>query len=105
MTRPIGAALEAGSIQFEVRDGIRRVCCHVTDEALEAVSGLRVPSTTALRRRSFDRFRTLIEAAAQMKLRTLPPGFDGRLALSSRDLRCVPTDPGLPSFGTSPRGT
>ena len=105
MTRPIGDVIDAGFIQFEVRDGIRRVSCHVSEEALEAVSGLRVPSTTALRRRSFDRFRTLIEAAAQLKLRTLPPGFDGPLALSSRDLRIVPADPGLPSFGTSPRGT
>jgi len=106
MTRAIGAgtAETPGDIQFEVRDGMRRVMCHVSEEALEAASGLSAPSTTALRRRSFDRFRGLIDAAAKLKLKTLTPGWVGPLTLSSRDLRSVPPINGLPVFGTSPRG-
>ena len=80
MTRAIGAgtAETPGDIQFEVRDGMRRVMCHVSEEALEAASGLSAPSTTALRRRSFDRFRGLIDAAAKLKLKTLTPGWVGQ---------------------------
>lgn len=98
-------AIGAGLTRFEIRDGIRRVSCNVSDEALEAVSGLAVPSTTASRRKSFDRFRTLIDAAAKLKLKTLPPGFVGLVVLSSGDLRCVPPAAGVPPFGSSPRGT
>ena len=92
------------SIQFEVRDGIKRVTFSVLGEALDAASGLVAPSTEALRRRSFDRFRSLIDAAAKLKLRTLPPEAVGPLTLSSRDLRNVPPLSGTPAFGSSPRG-
>ena len=89
--------------RFEVRDGIRRVICSVAEEALEAASGLTAPSTNASRRKSFDRYRALIDAAAKLKLKTLPPGFAGPLVLSSADLRCVPPEVGVPSFGSAPR--
>lgn len=92
-------------IRFEVRVGIRRISVHVSDEALEAVSGLDVPSTTMLRRKSFDRFRTLIDAAARLKLETLPAGFTGPLVLSSGDLRRVPPELGVPAYGSTGRGT
>lgn len=105
MTRVVGADPESGLTQFEVRDGIRRIKCNVSEEALEAVSGLALPSTNALRRRSFDRFRTLIDAAAKLKIKTLPADFSGPLALSSGDLRSVPHEAGVPSYGSSPRGT
>ncbi len=106
MTRAIGMgpAVAPSFIQFEVRDGIRRVMCNVSEEALDAVSGLAAPSSIALRRRSFDRFRGLIDAAAKLKLKTLSPGWVGPLTLSSGDLRSVPPVSGVPAFGSSPRG-
>ena len=52
------------AIRFEIRDGMRRVSCVVLNEALEAAAGLPQLSAPMLRRRSFDRFRTLIHAAA-----------------------------------------
>jgi Protein of unknown function (DUF1488) len=106
MTSPssMDAARDAGFTRFEVRDGMRRVGCNVSDEALEAVSGLTGPSTPALRRRSFDRFRTLINAAAVLRLSTLPLGFVGPIVLTSADLRHVPPVTGEPLFGSSPRG-
>ena len=91
-------------IQFEVRDGMRRIACTISEEALDAVSGLTAPSTLALRRRAFDRFRSLIDAAAKLKLKSLPPEAVGPLMLSSSDLRVVPPSSGVPVFGTSPRG-
>lgn len=94
---------EGNFMRFEVRAGIRRISCAVLDEALEAMSGLTVPSTVALRRGSFDRFRTLIDAAAKLKLETLPPGFVGPLVLTSKDLQSVPPQAGVPLFGTSAR--
>ena len=96
--------LDSSLICFEIRDGIRRIICTVSNEALEAVAGLTVPSTEMLRRRSFDRFRTLINTAAEMKLRTLPLGSIGPINLSSEDLRCVPTETDAPRFGGSVRG-
>lgn len=95
--------LDAGATRFQIRDGIRLINCNVSDEALEAVSGLTAPSTTALRRKSFDRFRTLINAAAKLKLKTLPPEFIGLLALTSRDLRRVPPETGVPLYGSAQR--
>jgi hypothetical protein len=92
--------LDAGFIGFEVRDGIRRISCTVSNEALNAVSALSVPSTAGARRKSFDRFRMLINAAAWLKLRTLPPNFAGPLALSTQDLRRVPPEVGMPTFGS-----
>ena len=89
--------------RFEVRDGIRRVICTVSEEALEAASGLTAPSTNASRRKSFDRYRSLIDAAAKLKLKTMDPGFVGPLVLSSADLRRVPPEVGVPSFGSAPR--
>ena len=71
-TSNAGTPFDGNFIRFEIRDGIRRISCAVSDEALEAVSGLPVPSTVVLRRRSFDRFRTLINVAAKLKLSTLP---------------------------------
>lgn len=92
--------LDGDFIRFEIRDGIRRISCAVSDEALEAASGLTVPSTVMLRRRSFDRFRTLINAAAKLKLRTRPPGSIDPIVLTSEDLRCMPPETGMPSFGS-----
>ncbi len=94
------APLDGDFIRFEIRDGIRRISCAVSDEALEAASGLTLPSTVILRRRSFDRFRTLINAAAKLKLRTLPPGSIGPIVLTREDLRCMPPETGMPSFGS-----
>ena len=105
MNATASPAIDQGLTQFEVRDGIRRVRCNVSQEALEAVSGLAIPSTMALRRKSFDRFRTLIDAAAKLKLKTLPPGFSGTIAISSNDLRSVPHEAGVPAYGSAPRGT
>ncbi len=98
------AARSENFIRFEVRDGIRRVTCAVLDDALEAAAGLATPSTVTLRRRSFDRFRTLIDAAAQMKLKTRPTGSAELLVLTRMDLRGVPPQNGVPSFGTAQRG-
>lgn len=98
------STLDPNVIRFEVRDGIRRISCTVLDDALEVVSGLTAPSTAMLRRRSFDRFRTLINAAAKLKLGTLPAGSIGPLILSREDLRHVPPETGMPSFGSSARG-
>jgi len=96
--------LDVNFIRFEIRDGISRISCAVSDEALEAVSGLTAPSTVMLRRRSFDRFRTLINAAAKLKFGTLPPGSTGLIVLSGEDLRRVPPETGVPSFGSPARG-
>jgi hypothetical protein len=93
----------AHHVQFEVRDGIRRVMCNVADEALEAVSGLAGPSNSVSRRRSFDRFRTLLDAAAKLKLRTMSADFTGPLLLTSGDLRRVPPEFGVPAYGTAAR--
>ena len=98
------STLDGDFIHFEIRDGIRRISCAISDEALEAASSLTMPSTVTLRRRSFDRFRTLINAAAKLKLRTLPSGTIGPIFLTSEDLRCVPPEAGVPSFGRSARG-
>ena len=105
MTRVLSTASapDESLTRFEVRDGIRRIGCTVSDEALEAVSGLVIPSTTGSRRKSFDRFRMLINAAATLKLARLPPGFVGLLALSGEDLRRVPHQVDLPVFGSAGR--
>jgi hypothetical protein len=83
-----------------VRDRTRRVICTISDAALEAVGNLPRPANDQMRRRSFDRFRTLIDAAAKLKLLGLPAAFDGPLDLSAEDLRSVPASPGTPSFGS-----
>ncbi len=102
MTRAInaGGSLDGGLVSFEIRDGVRRISCTVADEALEAVSGLTAPSTPAVRRESFARFRTLIDAAAKLKISNQPPGFTGPLVLSSSDLRRIPPENGRPAFGS-----
>ena len=97
-------ALDPSVVRFEVRVGIRRISCNVSDEALEAASGLAAPSTMMLRRKSFDRFRTLIDAAARLKLETLPSGFSGPIVLSIGDLRRVPPEVGVPALGSVGRG-
>ena len=100
------SALDAKVTRFEIRDGIRRISCSVADDALEAASGLTVPSTLVLRRRSFDRFRTLIDAAAQLKLRALPSGSAGPILVTREDLQSVPPQTGEPPYGSSSgRGT
>jgi len=96
--------LDGSLISFEIRDGSRRISCAVSNEALETASGLTAPSTDTLRRRSFDRFRTLINVAAELKLRTLPSGSIGTITLTSADLRCVPTETETPPFGSAARG-
>ena len=94
---------DADAVRFEVRNGMHRVGCTVSGEALEAASGLVVPSTTGMRRQSFDRFRTVIHAAAMRKLGTLPPNFAGLLAVTSDDLRGQPPMTGEPVFGNARR--
>lgn len=91
-------------ICFEIRDGSRRIGCAVSDEALDAVSGLISPSTPLMRRKSFDRFRTLINAAAMLKLKSLSSGPVGSIVLTQRDLRRVPPETGAPAFGSCGRG-
>jgi hypothetical protein len=90
-------------IRFEIRDGMRRVSFVVSNEALEAASGLPGLSSAMLRRRSFDRFRTLIHAAAARRLAALPLGFVSPIVLTGRDLRSVPPERGAPAFGSSGR--
>jgi hypothetical protein len=79
---------------------MRRIECNVSDDVLEAAVGLPDGCTPALRRRSFDRFRVLIDAAAKLKLGMLPADFSGPVALSSLDLRAVPPASGTPVFGS-----
>jgi len=98
-----GPRESADGIRFEIRDGARRVSCAVSGEALDAVAGLSAPSTPALRRASFDRFRTLIHAAAVMRLVAGTESGEPIL-ITGRDLKRVPSAPGLPKFGTSGRG-
>ncbi|WP_428375648.1 DUF1488 family protein [Lichenicoccus sp.] len=98
--RAVPAPLDPELVWFQVRNGIHLITCNVSDEALEAVACLDAASSMSLRRRSFDRFRMLIEAAAKLKLATMPADFDGRLVLSSRDLRLVPPVAGVPVYGS-----
>ncbi|GBQ27984.1 hypothetical protein AA13594_0809 [Gluconacetobacter azotocaptans DSM 13594] len=72
----------------------------VSGEALEAAAGLTLPSTSLSRQRSFDRFRTLINAAAKLKLARAPVRQGGCLVLESDDLRRVPLEVGVPLFGS-----
>jgi hypothetical protein len=71
----------------------------VSDEALEAASSLSLPSAAEARKRSFSRFRTLIDTAARLKLSHMPSSFIGPLTILSDDLRHVPDMEGLPQFG------
>lgn len=98
------SAHEGNFVRFEIRDGHHRISCAVLDDALDALSGLTAPSSMLLRRRSFERFRSLINVAAELKLKTLPSGSLGPIVLSREDLRRVPPDSGTPSFGSSGRG-
>ncbi len=90
-------------VGFEIQDGSRRIKCEVSNEALEAASGLADGSSATLRRRSFDRFRTLINAAAVLRISALPPGLTSRILLTERDLRRVPAETGAPAFGVAAR--
>jgi len=80
------AAPEGSAISFEIRDGIRRIKCSVPNELIDAVSGLPAPLTDGLRRRSFDRFRTVMHGAAMQRLKDLPAGSPGPIVLARRDL-------------------
>lgn len=102
MSTPAAAAapVETGVTRFEVRDGSRRVSCVVLDDALGAASGLTGPLTDTVRRTSFDRFRTLIDAAAKLKLQAWRGGPGTPLVLTSDDLRRVPPRTGVPAFGS-----
>jgi Protein of unknown function (DUF1488) len=91
---------EAEFIRFEIRSGTRKVSCSISDDALEAASGLTPPSTVTLRRRSFDRFRTLINQAATLKLADRPAGCDDPMMLTRDDLRRVPAMNGEPVYGS-----
>jgi len=93
-------AAVASSVRFEIRSGVHLVRCIVSDEALDAVSGLLDPSTPALRRRSFDRFRTLIHEAALIQHQARSPVCVDPILVTSADLRRVPPRTGLPKFGT-----
>ena len=94
---------ESNPISFEVRHGSRRIVCTVSDAALDAVSNLTTPSTVEMRRGSFNRFRTLINAAAKQKLLGMPPNWASPIDLQTRDLRLVAPEVGTPAFGSSPR--
>jgi len=96
-------AAAPGGIRFEIRNGVRKVSCNISDDALEAASGLTAPSTVTMRRRSFDRFRTLINQAATLKLATLPAGCNDPMMLTRDDLRRVPTATGEPDYGSGVR--
>ena len=93
----------AGGICFEIRSGMRKVSCSISDDALEAASGLTAPSTVTLRRRSFDRFRTLINQAATLKLANLPADCNDPMMLTRDDLRRVPAVTGEPQYGIAVR--
>ena len=95
------AALEGNLIRFEIRDGMRRISCAVSNDALEAASGLTDTCTPAARRKSFDRFRTVIHAAALLKLKAQRVGRSGLIIVTGRDLRRVPPQVGAPKFGSS----
>ena len=100
---PSRSDTDVGFIRFEVRNGVRRISCTVSHEALEAASALSARSGPALCRRSFDRFRTVIQSAATLRIAALPPDFDGPIALTSVDLRRVPPQHGAPLFGVAAR--
>jgi len=108
MSKPpnVAPTLESNFIHFEIRDGSRRIGVAVSDDALDAVSGLIGPSTPMMRRKSFDRFRTLINAAAMLKLKLnlLPSGPVDPIILTQRDLRRVPPEAGTPLFSSCARG-
>ncbi|MFT8247152.1 hypothetical protein [Roseomonas sp. BN140053] len=90
------------SIQFEVRHREQRVVCRVLNEALEGASRLEASATDLHRRKSFDRFRMLIDAAAKLKLTTLPGNVVQPLLICSEDLLRVPPEHGVPQFGSKP---
>ena len=93
------AAVNGSVIRFEIRDGIRRISCAVSNEALDGASGLTDACTPAGRRKSFERFRTLIHAAALLRLEEQPLGSDP-IILTGRDLRRVPPQVGTPTSGS-----
>ena len=103
MSSTIGASNDDDVIGFEIRNGARRIRCEVSNQALEAASGLADGSSGSLRRRSFDRFRTLINSAAALRISTLPPGSVGPILLTTQDLRRVPAEHGAPVFGVAVR--
>jgi hypothetical protein len=61
----------------------------VPNDVMDAVCGVTGPLTPGLRRRSFDRFRTLIHGAAMQRLKDMPAGSVGPIVLVQRDLRLV----------------
>ncbi|WP_173576031.1 DUF1488 family protein [Acetobacter fallax] len=94
---------DTGYIPFEILVGTRRVSCGVSNEALEAAAGLGALSGSVARHQSFHRFRTLIHAAAVLKLTRSGKKAEGLLLLGSDDLRLVPLEKGIPVFGRVPR--
>jgi hypothetical protein len=102
MRAPVDVAA-APAICFQVRHHTHKIACAVSAEALEDASGLPPESSEQMHRRSFDRFRTLIEAAAQYRLSALPPSFCGPITLTAQDLRRVPHVVGMPSYAQLPR--
>ncbi len=103
MSTPALAPVDDGVSRFEVRDGSRRVSCSVPDDALGAASGAALPLSALSRRNAFDRFRTLLDAAAKLKLLAGPAGSLAPLVLTMADLRRVPPRTGVPTFGSRPR--
>jgi hypothetical protein len=94
-------AVEESLIRFEICDGMRRVSCAVSNDALDTASGMTDPCTAASRRRSFERFRTLVHAAALLRLEAQLPGSVDPIIVTDADLRSVPPQVGTPRFGTS----
>ena len=101
---PAAAAPPSGApIRFQVRHHTHKIACTVSAAALEDASGLPPDSSEQMHRRSFDRFRTLIEAAAQYRLADMPPTFSEPITLTADDLRRVPHVVGMPSYAQLPR--
>jgi hypothetical protein len=80
------SAPDSDYIHFEIMDGMHRIRCSVPNELIDAVSGLPAPLTDGLRRRSFDRFRTVMHGAAMQRLKAQPAGSLEPIVLMRRDL-------------------
>ncbi|WP_367117439.1 DUF1488 family protein [Acetobacter sp.] len=99
MTNP----LSAGYIGFEIFVGTRRVSCGVSNDALDAISCLALPSTPTARNRSFNRFRVLIHKAAERKVLECHDNSNDYILIQSEDLRRIPPESGNPAFTTGIR--
>ncbi len=91
---------EKNLVHFEVRDGMRRISCAISNDTLDAAVGLKDVGTPADRRRSFERFRSMIHVAALLRWKAQPLGSVAPVILTDRDLCDVPPKIGNPRFGS-----